>query len=324
MSKKCFLICPIGEEGSDTRRLSDIVLWHIVKPVCSEFDYEVIRSDTEFTINSINDDIFNHLDNDDLAIADLTGLNPNVFYEAGYRNAKGLPLIHIAKEGTYLPFDIRTIRTYFYGIEIDKAEAAKEALRKVIKNIEPQSSSSISNKQITSDTHKSDTQKNDLTREAKKVLKALYKNYVQKRSDGCSITDASTFADLHKIGRLSDINLLSDVIDIIKTLANLGYVTYDSDDNFYVFIGKLTDKAIKYGEDNFDEPTYIKQLREIVEFYKKNKTPIYLSEYQKGHLSDDLDILKYGDYIYETTYINGDSEFTPTNKGIKEIMSRDK
>ena len=132
---KCFLICPIGEEGTETRRISDIVLNYIVSPVCKEYGYEVIRSDTEFTVNSINDDIFSHLDNDELAIADLTGHNPNVFYEAGYRKAKGLPLIHIARTGTPLPFDTNAIRTYFYDTEIDKAYRAKEDLKKVIENI---------------------------------------------------------------------------------------------------------------------------------------------------------------------------------------------
>lgn len=148
MSKKCFFICPIGDEGSETRRVSDIVLKYIVSPVCNEFGYEVIRSDTEYTTNTINDDIFNHLDNDELAIADLTGNNPNVFYEAGYRKAKGLPLIHIAMEGTFLPFDIKTIRTYFYGIDVDKADNAKESLRKVIGNISDEKIISITPNKI--------------------------------------------------------------------------------------------------------------------------------------------------------------------------------
>lgn len=133
--KNCFIICPIGEKGSEIRRVSDIVLKYIIYPVCEEYGYEVIRADKEFTSNSINDDIFNHLDNDELAIADLTGFNPNVFYEAGYRKAKGLPLIHIAREGTVLPFDIKTIRTYFYDIDVDKVDIAKDALKKVIENI---------------------------------------------------------------------------------------------------------------------------------------------------------------------------------------------
>ena len=162
MPKKCFLICPIGEDGSEIRRVSDIVLKYIVSPVCKEFGYDVIRSDTEFTTNSINDDIFNHLDNDELAIADLTGLNPNVFYEAGYRKAKDLPLIHIAREGTALPFDIKTIRTYFYDIDVDKADSAKEALRKVIGNIPTESSTFIKKLQINSK-----PQDNGLTRDTK-------------------------------------------------------------------------------------------------------------------------------------------------------------
>lgn len=130
--KKCFFISPIGDAESEARKHSDFVKKYIVEPACKKYDYEVIRADEENTINKIDEDVFRHLDNDDLAIADLTGANPNVYYEAGYRTAKGLPIIYIAERGTLLPFDVGHIRTQFFGKRADEAEDAKKRISKVI------------------------------------------------------------------------------------------------------------------------------------------------------------------------------------------------
>ena len=130
--KKCFFISPIGDEESEARKHSDFVKKYIVEPVCKKYDYEVIRADEENTINKIDEDVLRHLDNDDLAIADLTGANPNVYYEAGYRTAKGLPIIYIAEKGTSLPFDVGRIRTQFFGKRADEVEDAEKRISKVI------------------------------------------------------------------------------------------------------------------------------------------------------------------------------------------------
>lgn len=138
MSKKCFLICPIGKEGSDIRKRSDKVMKYLLSPVCSQKGYEVIRADLIASANKISVDIIEHLENDDLAIADLTGCNPNVFYEIGYRKAKGMPTIHIAKNGTELPFDTIDDRTIFYDeTDFDTLESFKETLSKTIDSIPP-------------------------------------------------------------------------------------------------------------------------------------------------------------------------------------------
>lgn len=138
MAKKCFLICPIGSEDSDIRKRSDKVMKYLLSPVCSQKGYEVIRSDLIVSVNRISSDIINHLENDDLAIADLTGCNPNVFYEIGYRKAKGMPTIHIAEKGTDLPFDTIDDRAIFFDItDIESAEKFKELLSKTIDNIPP-------------------------------------------------------------------------------------------------------------------------------------------------------------------------------------------
>lgn len=317
MSKKCFLICPIGEAGSEIRRISDIVLKYIVTPACQEFDYDVIRSDTEFTVNSINEDIFNHLDNDELAIADLTGLNPNVFYEAGYRKAKGLPLIHIAREGTALPFDIKTIRTYFYDIDIDKADSAKNTLIKVIGNIQPE------NRKIVQKAPQSATVQNEgITKDAKKLLKALYKEYENKKSHGLSRSEAAAFNDIAEICRLSDMSV-DDVRELYKELSEYGYLEYQASDMFEMVNSSLTGKGIKYGEDNFDEPTYIILLREIIKKCDSHNA-IVSSQSFNNFSPEDFSILKAKGYIDVPKSLSKSFFVRPTDEGIKEIALRDR
>ncbi len=317
MSKKCFLICPIGEAGSEIRRISDIVLKYIVTPACQEFDYDVIRSDTEFTVNSINEDIFNHLDNDELAIADLTGLNPNVFYEAGYRKSKGLPLIHIAREGTALPFDIKTIRTYFYDIDIDKVNSAKNTLIKVIGNIQPD------NRKIVQKAPQSATVQNEgITKDAKKLLKALYKEYENKKSHGLNRSEAAAFNDIREICRLSDM-CVDDIKELYGELAAIGYLKYESSDMFEMVISNLTGKGIKYGEENFDEPTYILLLREIIKKCDLKKNIVSSAGFN-DFPPEDFTILKAKGFIEVTKYISTSMFIRPTDAGIAEIALRDK
>lgn len=136
-SKKCFIICPIGVEGTDIRKRSDTVYDYFLKPICEGLGYDIIRSDKITSSDRIDTEIIKYLDSSELVVADLTDLNANVFYEIGYRKAKGLPCVHIALEGTELPFDVTTVRTQFYSItDIPKSENFKENLKKVIQDIE--------------------------------------------------------------------------------------------------------------------------------------------------------------------------------------------
>ena len=42
---KCFVISPIGEEGSEIRKRADQVYKYIISPVCEECGFEAIRVD---------------------------------------------------------------------------------------------------------------------------------------------------------------------------------------------------------------------------------------------------------------------------------------
>lgn len=136
MSKKCFIICSIGEDQSPTRVHADKVYKYLIKPVCDQLDIELIRADLLFQPTKITDDIFNHLDNDTYVIADLSELNANVFIEVGYRLKTTMPMIlikDINSTNSY-PFDIAQYRVMPYSIDIDKIDKSKENLLEYFSN----------------------------------------------------------------------------------------------------------------------------------------------------------------------------------------------
>lgn len=137
MPKKCFFVSPIGEEQSKQRSNSDAVLKYFLKPVLDEFQYEVIRSDQEVEIVKIDSAVIKHLREDDLVICDMTGHNPNVFYEFGYRQALGLPLIPIITQGESIPMDVATLRTISYTTtDLSQLDAVKTKIRDSVQAIE--------------------------------------------------------------------------------------------------------------------------------------------------------------------------------------------
>ncbi|MEG3267143.1 hypothetical protein [Streptococcus suis] len=131
-NKTCFVVTAIGQAGSQERIHADKVFTYLIEPVCSELNIQVIRVDRETTNGDINESILNHLKNDDLVIADLTWHNANAFYEFGYRQALGLPVVPIIKHDQRLPFDVISKRTVFYDTDVSTIEDSKSRLKNMI------------------------------------------------------------------------------------------------------------------------------------------------------------------------------------------------
>src|ERR1700720_423457 len=99
MPKTCFVIGPIGDVGSKIRQDADDFMNYIVTPcpALAEFDYAPpVRADQLNEPRRITSQVIKLLVEADLVIADLTGNNPNVYYELSLRHALGNLVIHMA------------------------------------------------------------------------------------------------------------------------------------------------------------------------------------------------------------------------------------
>jgi nucleoside 2-deoxyribosyltransferase len=131
--KSCFFVSPIGDENTPQRLRSDTVLEFIIEPVCEELGFKVTRVDKLYSVDRIDNTIYEYLTKADLVIADMSDHNPNVFYEMGFRHALGKPLIPIMVEGTKIPFDVANLRTITYVTnDLKKANEAKKRLKETI------------------------------------------------------------------------------------------------------------------------------------------------------------------------------------------------
>lgn len=117
---RCFVIGPIGdkdaEQGSEQRETYEQaieVLEEVIGPACRAFGLDPLRADEIADPGEIPEQIFKHLRDDDVVIADLTGANANVMYELGLRHTTGKLTIQLGERGR-LPFDVSAIRTILF------------------------------------------------------------------------------------------------------------------------------------------------------------------------------------------------------------------
>ncbi len=113
--KICFVISPIGDEGSSIRNYADFVFEFIIRPAVERYSFNPVRADHMPEPGIITSGIIDHLINDPLIIADLTGSNPNVTYELAIRHAVKKHPIQIKDFHGSIPFDVRSMSTIHFN-----------------------------------------------------------------------------------------------------------------------------------------------------------------------------------------------------------------
>lgn len=100
-----------------------------VKDACDARDITLERADQMAGSPMITSRIFEAVRSADVCVGDLSGLNANVFYELGVRHSLAKPVVHIAAEGTALPFDNAQHDTIFFDLSaIDSMESLTKQL----------------------------------------------------------------------------------------------------------------------------------------------------------------------------------------------------
>lgn len=112
--KICFYITPIGSDDSEERKHSDLFLSSLVQPALEELGLTVVRADQIGDAGMITTQVLEYLKRSRLAIADLSYLNPNVFYEVALRHALRLPVVQLIRKLDRLPFDVNQTRTLVF------------------------------------------------------------------------------------------------------------------------------------------------------------------------------------------------------------------
>jgi tetratricopeptide (TPR) repeat protein len=117
MKPLCFVLMPFGRKQDSTGRVVDFdaVYREIIAPAVTAADLDPIRADEEQVGGTIHKPMFERLMLCEFAVADVTGANPNVYYELGVRHAiRPRSTVILFAQGTVLPFDIALLRGVAY------------------------------------------------------------------------------------------------------------------------------------------------------------------------------------------------------------------
>ena len=114
-NSQVFVIMQIGAEGSPERQRADEIAEYVIKPALADSGLNMYRSDLDPTPGQITPQIIKKLIEASVVVADLTGRNPNVYYELGIAHSFGRPVIVMCDAPNSLAFDTKDERVIPLG-----------------------------------------------------------------------------------------------------------------------------------------------------------------------------------------------------------------
>jgi len=118
-----FVLMPFSQDFDDVYKLG-------IGPACKGAGAYCERVDEQIYTENIMERIRNQIAKADLIVSDLTGQNPNVFYETGYAHALGKTTILLTQKAEDIPFDLKHTPHIVYGKSVS---GIKPELRRRIK-----------------------------------------------------------------------------------------------------------------------------------------------------------------------------------------------
>jgi hypothetical protein len=133
----CFVMMPFGA-------WFDRYYQEIYIPAIKEAGFEPVRADELFTTGSVVEQIWEQIEKAKLLLADLSGKNPNVFYELGLAHAAKKPVVFTSAQVEDVPFDHRHLRVIIYEIrEPEWAARLKQSVTDYLRNAAKEPEKSI-------------------------------------------------------------------------------------------------------------------------------------------------------------------------------------
>jgi tetratricopeptide (TPR) repeat protein len=141
LERTCFVIMPFGKKDVGGKEVDFTAIYkHIFEPAIRNVKTPenqpviVARTDMDAFSGSINQEMFEYIMYSRMAFADISGFNPNVFYEIGARHsAQESGTVLFRQAGHPIPFDITTIKVFEYDYEPDeKVEASRTFITNVL------------------------------------------------------------------------------------------------------------------------------------------------------------------------------------------------
>jgi hypothetical protein len=111
-----FVLMPFDKNFNDIYKFG-------IKGAADEVGAYAERLDEQIFREGMLDRIFNQISKADVIIADMTGRNPNVFYEVGYAHALGKVVLLLTQSTDDIPFDLKHRQHTVYGGQIEGLRA---------------------------------------------------------------------------------------------------------------------------------------------------------------------------------------------------------
>ena len=136
--KTCFVIMPYGERKDENEKLIDFdrVYEEIIKPAVTgePLEMKCVRSDFSHEPGSIHAEMFANIFEADVAIVDISTLNPNVLYELGVRHtARRSVTVMMGQNGIRMPFNIAGHRILEYDPFDERVYCEASETRKLLR-----------------------------------------------------------------------------------------------------------------------------------------------------------------------------------------------
>jgi tetratricopeptide (TPR) repeat protein len=142
-TRVCFVIMPFGKKTVGDQEVDfDFIYREVFAPAIdatplpegNALRLVAKRTDEDFFAGDISQEMFEYLEYSRFALADISGLNANVFYELGVRHrAHEAGTAIFRQAGSPIPFDINTVKAFDYEYQpADNVPKSRELISRVL------------------------------------------------------------------------------------------------------------------------------------------------------------------------------------------------